>query len=84
MIVLIASIYACNRKLNAHTEDFNGFQQPVGFPSAIYYLADNPVTKNGFELGRKLFYDPMLSSNGTISCAVAMYKKMHSHNLHWK
>jgi cytochrome c peroxidase len=68
MVVLIVCMYACNRNVIAHTEDFKGFQQPAGFPSAAYDLADNPVTKNGFELGKKLFYDPMLSSNNSISC----------------
>ncbi len=52
-----------------HTENFKGFQQPAGFPAAVYDFADNPVTKNGFELGRKLFYDPGLSSNNTVSCS---------------
>ncbi len=68
MIVLIACLYACNRNLNKHAEDFEGFQQPESFPSAVYDFANNPVTKDGFELGRKLFYDPVLSTNNTISC----------------
>jgi cytochrome c peroxidase len=29
----------------------------------------NPLTKQGVELGRKLFYDPILSANNTMSCA---------------
>ena len=29
----------------------------------------NPITKEGTELGRQLFYDPVLSGNGTVSCA---------------
>lgn len=31
--------------------------------------ADNPVTEEGVRLGRYLFYDPILSSDGQISCA---------------
>jgi len=31
--------------------------------------ADNPLTKAGVALGRKLFYDPILSVNNTQSCA---------------
>lgn len=31
--------------------------------------ADNPMTVKGVELGRMLFYDPILSSDGSISCA---------------
>lgn len=31
--------------------------------------ADNPLTVAGVELGRHLFYDPILSSDGSMSCA---------------
>ena len=30
---------------------------------------DNPLTVEGVSLGRKLFYDPVLSSNGSLSCS---------------
>ncbi|HTF19385.1 MAG TPA: cytochrome c peroxidase, partial [Chryseolinea sp.] len=35
----------------------------------IYTFSSNPVTEAGFELGRALFYDPILSSDSTIACA---------------
>ncbi|MEC7265091.1 MAG: cytochrome c peroxidase [Bacteroidota bacterium] len=41
---------------------------PSNFPPMVYNLEDNPPTKYGFELGKKLFYDGKLSSNGFISC----------------
>jgi cytochrome c peroxidase len=41
---------------------------PAHFPPPKYDLKSRPVTEEGFELGRKLFYDPRLSRNGTISC----------------
>lgn len=41
---------------------------PAGFPS-MSIPADNPMTKEGVELGRRLFYDPVLSVDSTISCA---------------
>ena len=31
--------------------------------------SDNPLTKEGVDLGHKLFFDPMLSVDSTISCA---------------
>jgi cytochrome c peroxidase len=31
--------------------------------------ADNPLTEEKVELGRHLFYEPMLSGNSTIACA---------------
>ena len=30
---------------------------------------DNPMTEEKFQLGRHLFYDPRLSTNGTVSCS---------------
>lgn len=44
------------------------FKVPSNFPPLAYDLQDNPITEKGFELGRKLFYDGRLSSDGTISC----------------
>jgi cytochrome c peroxidase len=41
---------------------------PTGFP-APPVPADNPLTDAKIELGRRLFYDPRLSSNGTQSCS---------------
>ncbi|MDG1331084.1 MAG: cytochrome c peroxidase [Crocinitomicaceae bacterium] len=39
------------------------------WPEPIYNFEQNPITEEGFQLGRKLFYDPMLSRDNTISCA---------------
>lgn len=42
--------------------------QPEGFvPMAI--PADNPLTEEGIALGRRLFYDPILSADSSVSCA---------------
>ncbi len=45
------------------------FEIPKGFPKPIYDFKKNPLTEEGFDLGRKLFYDPILSKDNTISCA---------------
>lgn len=42
---------------------------PDGWPQPAYDFRDNPVTREGFALGRKLFYDPVLSRDGSIACA---------------
>ncbi len=44
---------------NIGPSHFSTFEQPD----------DNKLTKRGVELGRMLFYDPILSSDSTISCA---------------
>lgn len=42
-------------------------QIPAHFPATDYYQR-NPITKEGFELGRRLFYDRRFSVDGSISC----------------
>jgi cytochrome c peroxidase len=44
------------------------FLPPSNFPRPVYDLAKNGFSKKKFELGRRLFYDGLLSRNGTISC----------------
>jgi cytochrome c peroxidase len=41
---------------------------PLGLPP-VPIPADNPPTAETISLGRKLFYDPRLSKNNTLSCA---------------
>ena len=41
---------------------------PEDFPM-LEVPEDNPITQEGVELGRRLFYDPILSADSTISCA---------------
>ena len=41
---------------------------PNGWPKPKYDFSKNPLTEEGFQLGRNLFYDPILSRDNTISC----------------
>jgi cytochrome c peroxidase len=45
------------------------FEVPKGFPKPVHDFKNIPLTEEGFQLGRKLFYDPILSKDSTISCA---------------
>ncbi len=63
---LAAGVCACSKEVIEAT--FKGFEQPSNFPAPVYNFAGNTVTQAGFELGRKLFYEPMLSRDNTISC----------------
>jgi cytochrome c peroxidase len=38
--------------------------------------ADNPLTKEAVELGRRLFYDPRLSANGKVSCSTCHIQRL--------
>ena len=49
-------------------EDYN-ISAPSWVLQSPIVPSDNPMTVAGVELGRHLFYDPILSSNGTMSCA---------------
>ncbi len=42
---------------------------PSYFPSPAYNFSNNQLTKSKIELGRALFYDPILSKDNSISCA---------------
>jgi len=42
---------------------------PKGWPQPKYDFKKNPLTEEGFQLGRHLFYDPIISRDSTISCA---------------
>lgn len=68
ILFFIACIVACNKDAVDVIKNFSGFEKPSYFPQPVYDFSNNPVTKEGFELGRKLFYDPVLSANNTISC----------------
>ena len=45
------------------------FKVPQGFPKPVYSFTNNKPTPEGFVLGRRLFYDPILSKDSSTSCA---------------
>lgn len=45
------------------------FEIPPGFPEPVYKFENNPLTEEGFALGKKLFYDGRLSKDGNFPCA---------------
>ena len=45
------------------------WQKPEGFPEPLPVFKENPLTKEGFELGRTLFHDGNLAKDGKTSCA---------------
>lgn len=59
-------LFACSK--SEQIIAFIGFNKPDHFPTPTYKLENNAITKEGFELGRKLFYESRLSRNNTVSC----------------
>ena len=50
--------------------DYIEFKIPAGWPKPhTNIFAKNKLSEQGFQLGKKLFYDTRLSKDGTISCA---------------
>lgn len=77
ILVVFALVLAASQLLKScHKKDRNlqqttpvTFTVPQGFPQPAYNFSDNPLTKEGIELGRKLFYDGILSQDGNFPCA---------------
>jgi cytochrome c peroxidase len=42
---------------------------PADFPTPLHTYQDNPLTKEGIELGRRLFYEPLLSVDNNHPCS---------------
>ena len=69
MALLLPLLFSCEGSDDAYHDVPLTVVQPSNFPPLAYDVSLNPPTQNGFELGRKLFYDGRLSSDGLVSCA---------------
>jgi cytochrome c peroxidase len=66
---LLFSLFACTgEEQESPTPAFSVFEVPAHFPEPVYDFSENPISKEGFELGRKLFYDVRLSRGQQVSC----------------
>lgn len=68
LFVLLA--FGCAR----NTEDIFvnqtlNIRKPNHFPEPVYTFANNPPTTAGFQLGKRLFSEPLLSLDERVSCA---------------
>ena len=45
-------------------------------PVAVPFPPENPYSADKAELGRKLFFDPLMSASGTISCATCHHPRL--------
>lgn len=63
-------VNACKKSGNGNSGPHPlSLEVPAGFPAPQYSFTGNPLTQEGFELGRKLFYDGRLSKDGNFPCA---------------
>ncbi len=68
ILVLITTGFMVMDKQNRIRKKDLRLSIPAGFPKPVYDLNLNLPTPNGFILGRKLFYDPILSKDSSTSC----------------
>lgn len=67
--LIVLHITGCSHDYEAMPDERYVFKVPANFPKPTYTFDNNPVTKQGFELGSMLFHDPILSRDSTVSCA---------------
>lgn len=67
-LIVLGSLVSCLIFL-AGIQEETPFYIPTKWPKPHYDFTQNPLSKEKFELGRTLFYDPDLSRDSTISCA---------------
>ena len=71
-ISILLFLWSCNSDSDADISEYQNipidFKVPSNFPPLAYNMADNPLTLKGFELGKKIFYDGRLASDGTVAC----------------
>lgn len=72
LIILAAGLprvfVSCRKLLNTRGLTEASLEIPEGFPAPIQNFNYNPLTKEGIELGRRLFYDEMLSADNMHPC----------------
>jgi len=66
---LSAALVITSCKQDVEKPHIAGPQIPAHFPAPHYAAPNNPYSNAAFQLGRHLFYDPLLSIDNTISCA---------------
>lgn len=81
LLLLIPLFLSCSDDDDNYIDVPIVFKVPSNFPPLAYDVQANPITEKGFELGRKLFYDGRLSSDGTISCGFC-HEQQHAFTHH--
>ena len=79
LIFLSVILFSCSDdEVNVFGETINypiEIKKIENFPSIKYDLASNQPTKNGVELGRKLFYEGKLAADNAIACGFCHIQK---------
>lgn len=80
-VCTVGSLLASCHKAEISTAEPWGFKTPSYFPQPVYTFAGNTQTYERFTLGKHLFFDPILSSDSTISCSTC-HEQVHAFGPH--
>ncbi len=68
MLILCAVFIACSKEKDPDIQNFPGLMEiPAGFPN-VDAPDDNLFTQARWELGKRLFYDNVMSSDSSLNC----------------
>ena len=67
--VILFIIFSLLSGLGLIIKNTDYFIIPKGWPKPVYNFSRNKLSEKKIEIGRRLFYDPRLSRDSTISCA---------------
>ncbi|MEO8406291.1 MAG: cytochrome-c peroxidase, partial [Chitinophagaceae bacterium] len=89
-VSLTYGLGSCRKNANPNELTYLQQEIPAGFPAPVYTFRDNPISEEGFQLGKKLFYDGRLSVDGVHPCsschqqiaAFGTYEHDRSHGVH--
>ncbi len=86
LLLILLSLWSCTKDRDDVYQNIPlEFKVPSNFPPLAYDLSNNPPTEKGFELGKKLFYDGRLASDGLVSCGFCHIQEdaftHHGHSL---
>ena len=69
LFILLSLLCACQKEASSPMDETPyELNIPYGFPTPVF-PEDNELTKARVALGKKLFYDPVISRDSSISCA---------------
>jgi len=70
------TIFAPIRDLDAAETGRAAGKAKFARPATVPFPPDNPYSPEKAELGRTLFFDPLMSASGTISCATCHHPRL--------
>ena len=74
--ILQVFLQGCRQDSDMAISPIAVWTKPAHFPEPFYDYINNPKSAEVFELGRRLFYDPIFSLDSTISCGSCHHQEI--------